>query len=223
MANTPKVFVICDNNCKYEGMTKEQILAAIVQAVNEGTIGEIDTGFITTIKTVNGTPLKFFVGTQAEYEALADKQDLFAIITNDTTKEGLLGAFSTLQTDFNEFARGISDGTIVVMNASQLNNNGTIFARRSILLGSPMTVAASDYRDFYTTEDACNRYLVVETETFRTYPMLFDTTKYTSVSQTFENSLGNIEILMDYTNPKKVRVYNRSQNSILVKNIYVEL
>lgn len=218
MANTPKVFVICDNNCKYEGMTKEQILAAIVRAVNEGTIGEIDTGFITTIKTVNGTPLKFFVGTQAEYEALADKQDLFAIITNDTTKEGLLGAFSTLQTDFNEFARGISNGTIVVMNASQLNNNGTIFARRSIWSGSKNITKDSSV-DIYTTEDACNKYLVIETDKLRTYPMLFDTTKYTSITQTF----GNIDIYVDNPNPKRVKIYNNSQSNILVTNIYVEL
>ena len=43
----------------------------------------------TKITTINGIALKFFVGTQAEYEALNDgqKQNLFAIITDDTTKE----------------------------------------------------------------------------------------------------------------------------------------
>lgn len=77
-------------------MTKEQILAAIVQAVNEGTIGNIDTGFITTVKTINGTPLSFFVGSQAEYNELSDEQreNLFAIITNDTTKEALFAAIA---------------------------------------------------------------------------------------------------------------------------------
>ena len=101
MANTPTVFVICDKNCKFEGMTKEQIYAAIVQAVNEGTIGDIDTGFITTLKTINGLPLRFFVGNKAAYDELTDedKKDLFAIITNDTTKEDIIEAIKILQKD----------------------------------------------------------------------------------------------------------------------------
>lgn len=99
-----KVYVLCGENCKYEGMTKEQILTAITQAVNEGTIGDIDTGFITTIKTITGTPLKFFVGDQATYDALPDEQkiNLYAIITNDTTKEGILKALEELY-EFKEY------------------------------------------------------------------------------------------------------------------------
>lgn len=96
---TPRVYVICDQNCKFESMTKEQIYAAILQAVNEGTIGNIDAGFITTIKTINGVPLRFFVGEQAAYDALtaAEKKDLFAIITNDTTRAGLVEALEALK------------------------------------------------------------------------------------------------------------------------------
>ena len=99
MAATPTVYVICDKNCKFEGMTKEQILTAIMQAVESGTISNIDAGFITTIKTINGVPLKFFIGEQAAYDELTDeeKKDLFAIITNDTTKEGILNAIEDLR------------------------------------------------------------------------------------------------------------------------------
>lgn len=94
-----KYYALCDSNCKFETMSKEQILTAITQAVNEGTIGDIDTGFITTIKTINGTPLKFFVGTQSEYGLLteAERKDLFAIITNDTTRDGILEAIEMLK------------------------------------------------------------------------------------------------------------------------------
>lgn len=101
---TPTVYVICGNNCKYEGMTKEQILTAIMQAVNEGTISNIDTGFITTVKTINDKPLKFFVGTQAEYDALTNEQreNLFAIITNDTAKQGLAEALTQLSQDIED-------------------------------------------------------------------------------------------------------------------------
>lgn len=122
MANTPKVYVICDQNCKFESMTKEQILAAIEQAVNEGTIGDVDSGFIRTVKTINGIPLKFFVGTQAEYDVLTkeDKKNLFAVITNDATREGIEKAIQTLQTDIKElqeYMQGLGSGKHTVNKA----------------------------------------------------------------------------------------------------------
>lgn len=119
MANTPTVYVLCDANCKWEGMTKEQILTAIAQAVETGTISDIDTGFVQTIKTINGHPLKFFVGEQSEYEALTaeDKQDLFAIITNDTNKEGIINAITALTTEVTEVHNGLLDGSFIVKNA----------------------------------------------------------------------------------------------------------
>lgn len=96
---TPTVYVICNSNCKFEGMTKEQILTAIAQAVESGKISDVDTGFITTIKTIKGQPLKFFVGERSEYEALTEdeKKNLFAIITNDTTKESLMNIVEEMQ------------------------------------------------------------------------------------------------------------------------------
>lgn len=106
MADTPIVYVLCGNNCKYESMTKEQILAAIAQAIETGSIGNCDTGFITTVKTINGIPLKFFVGTQAAYNELAEEeqQNLFAIITDDTTKESILKALEEIETLKNSVA-----------------------------------------------------------------------------------------------------------------------
>ena len=116
MANTPRVYAICDANCRWETLTREEILAAITQAVNEGTISNIDTGFVQTIKTINGKGLKFFVGEQSEYDTLTeeDKKDLFAIITNDTTKEGLLNAISTLQTKLTDIETKLENGSFVV-------------------------------------------------------------------------------------------------------------
>ena len=88
---TPTVYVICDQNCRFEGMTKEQILTAITQAVQSGTIGDIDTGFISTVKTINGTAVKFFYGSQSDYNELsaADKANLFKVFTDDKTLEDL--------------------------------------------------------------------------------------------------------------------------------------
>ena len=112
MADTPKVYVICDQNCKFESLTKEQILTAILQAVNEGTIGNIDTGFITTIKTVNNVGLKFFYGTQAAYNELsnADREGLYPIITDDATIEGI-----------NRAIDGLLNGEYTVKNAERVS------------------------------------------------------------------------------------------------------
>jgi hypothetical protein len=117
---TPRVYAICDVNCRWETLTKEQILTAITQAVNEGTISNIDTGFVQTIKTITGTPLRFFVGTQAEYDTLTEenKENLFAIITNDTTKEGLLAAMETLQPNLEELETKLKMGSIKVGSAN---------------------------------------------------------------------------------------------------------
>lgn len=88
----------------------------------------------TKIITINGTPLSFFVGTQAEYEALteAQKKNLFAIITNDTAKEELLSAISrlqektkSLQTAIDGLEGDLESGELVVKkayNATNANN-----------------------------------------------------------------------------------------------------
>lgn len=110
--STPTVYVFCDANCRHEGMTKEQILTAITQAVENGVIGDVDTGFVTTLKTINGTYLKFYYGTKADFDALpADqKENVFAIFSTDTTGEDMKSAIEELQ----ETVNGILDGTLSV-------------------------------------------------------------------------------------------------------------
>lgn len=141
---TPKVYVICDSNCKYEGMTREQILTAITQAVNNGTIGNIDTGFISTVKTITGTPLRFFVGTQYEYDALTDtqKENLFAIISNDSTKEGILASIAALEEDTEAFKEHLD-----VVNR-EIGRHGTRLAnlenKETKMMDANVTVADDD-------------------------------------------------------------------------------
>lgn len=75
-------YVICDDNCKFEGMTKEQILAAIAE-VTGATPTQIDDAFITKIKEQNrNSPLKFWVGTNAQYNELTPVDGVFYIITD---------------------------------------------------------------------------------------------------------------------------------------------
>lgn len=139
---TPTVYVLCDQNCKYEGMTKEQILAAITQAVNEGTIGDIDTGFVTTIKTINGTPLKFFVGSQVEYNALTEEQreGLFAIITDDATKEALFNALELLQDDVKSLQKNMN---------SMLTGDGIVKAAKVAQSIKPIDITESEGAGVY--------------------------------------------------------------------------
>ena len=58
-----------------------------------------------------GKALKFFVGTQAEYDAYAgDKTNLFAVISDDTTKQSIIDTLSQHTKSIN----GIIDGSISV-------------------------------------------------------------------------------------------------------------
>lgn len=93
------VFVRGDSKSIFEGMTREQILAAIVQAIEGGTIGDVDTGFITRIKEMNaGQQLRFWVGTSAEYNQLVENEqtesNVLYIKTDDTSPENISNAIA---------------------------------------------------------------------------------------------------------------------------------
>ncbi len=156
------VYVLCDNNCKYEGMTKEQILTAIMQAVESGTVGDCNTGFITTVKTINGRGLRFFVGTQAEYDSLSktQKDGVFALITNDTTKDGLLEAIRDLQeeqSNINNTFTAITAGAFAVPEASHAVNAD--YAERAGKLASYELTRDNTNGGFYVTETGV--YLII--------------------------------------------------------------
>lgn len=70
-------------------LTEEQIITLVTNIVDSGSVGDIDTGFVTRLKEQNrGKELKFWVGTQAEYDAIEIAQaNTFYIITDDNFKE----------------------------------------------------------------------------------------------------------------------------------------
>lgn len=122
-----KYYVICEDNCKFESMTKEQILAAITQAVESGEVGDVDTGFVSKVKTVNGSYVNFFIGTQAEYDALDDSvknDNLVAFVTNDTTKSDYDEAVKKVE----EIIKG-TQAVGVATYASEDKSKGTIEER----------------------------------------------------------------------------------------------
>lgn len=58
--------------------------------------------------TIDNRPLRFFVGTKAEYDALEDQTNVFAIITDDPTQIGVIDAIN-----------GFLDGSIPIPNIEQ--------------------------------------------------------------------------------------------------------
>lgn len=80
-------YVICDDNCKFESMTKEQIYDAIAEATGS-TPTPVDEAFITQIKEQNANHnLKVWKGTEAQYNAIASKDaDTLYIIGTNTVK-----------------------------------------------------------------------------------------------------------------------------------------
>lgn len=88
----PKVYAVCDNSCKYESMTKEQILTAITQAVESGEVKDVDAGFVTKLQEQNNkAALTVWIGTSAQYNAIAEKaENCLYILTDETTEEQIL-------------------------------------------------------------------------------------------------------------------------------------
>ena len=95
-----KVYVLDSGANQYEAMTKEQILTAITQAVNDGTISNIDAGFITKIQEMNKNGvLKWWVGSQAEFNALDTKDaNTLYLFTDDPLYQDLLDAIDDVDT-----------------------------------------------------------------------------------------------------------------------------
>ena len=150
-------YVIGDNNCKYISMTKEQILAAIEQILTTGEITDVDTGFVTMIKDQNGgAGLKFWIGTNAEYNALTDKEEsCFYIITDDTTNEDIDKAIAEvtekIKTLESETGKIIS-GETVVPKASFANTAQSAAAAQSANYASTAGSATSATNSTYAGE-----------------------------------------------------------------------
>lgn len=94
-----KFYCLCDSNCKYETMTKEQILAAIAQAAAGGLTFDPDAGIVTKVKEGNaGGYITFWVGTQAQYNALANKDaNCFYLITDSTQTKDIAASIKAAQ------------------------------------------------------------------------------------------------------------------------------
>lgn len=96
MSDAKKYYCFCSSNCKYETMTKEQILAAIMQAAESGEIHDVDAGFITKVKENNaGGYVTFWTGTQAQFNALPRiETNCLYIFTDSTATDDIMAAIA---------------------------------------------------------------------------------------------------------------------------------
>lgn len=68
------VYGICDNGCKYRVYTCEETLTLLQQAIENGTLEGINAELAAISKLIDGNggaPVAFWVGTEAEYNALS--------------------------------------------------------------------------------------------------------------------------------------------------------
>ena len=134
MIDGRKYYCFCEANCKFETMTKEQILDAIAQAAAGGLVFDTEAAFITKVKELNtGSFVTFWVGTTAQYNALASKDaNCIYIKTDDTRDEDIAAAFTALQ--------NVSNAQEERMNAFE-----TKLAKKSDVSHTHTTYAAKDH------------------------------------------------------------------------------
>nr|DAW56672.1 MAG TPA: hypothetical protein [Bacteriophage sp.] len=106
--NEEEVYAIDEGKNSWLTMTKEQILTAITQAVNEGTIGDIDAGFITKIQEMNAQEVvKLWLGTMAEFQALTTKDtNTLYMFTDDPTLDDIEQKFTELESRIDDIESG---------------------------------------------------------------------------------------------------------------------
>lgn len=112
MPNERNYYVICDDNCRFPAMTKEEVIAAIEAATGHvPSEEEIDQAFITKIKELNAnSELKWWLGTEAQYNALSEKDTHTLYIITDASEyddfaaelESALQDIEQFKTDVNE-------------------------------------------------------------------------------------------------------------------------
>lgn len=126
-------FVICEDKCLFEAMTKEQIYDAIAEATGSTPTG-VDSAFITKIKEQNANrELKFWVGTQAQYNAIAEPAiDTFYLITDPTFESDIQVEIAELQTEINALKELKPIDISSSIELSTNNTNVTVVSKKYV-------------------------------------------------------------------------------------------
>lgn len=154
MATNVVYNVFNGDDCAFESMTKEQIYELIANSIAQGELAGVDAEkpFVTKIKEQNkGVPLTFWVGTQAEYNAIEEKaENCFYIITDSTAQEDIENSLAELKKS--------DDGLVTASNKSAGYINMLKYAFPSVTLQSEDSVmigltTGHEYRVAYCSVD----------------------------------------------------------------------
>lgn len=150
MFNTVYVFNI--DGCKTEGMSKEQILAAIAEATG-ATVTDIDNAFISkVVNQNNGGVVKFWRGTTAEYNALTDKDaECYYIITDDNSKAEIDALVENLNNSVNALSNVVNAlNKDVNEQAEKIQKNADAIATMGKVEGTLTATAGRDGEEIGT-------------------------------------------------------------------------
>lgn len=156
-----KVYALDEGKNNFQTMTKEQILSAINQKISSGSIVNIDDAFITKIKEMNaGALVQLWIGTQAEFQALSEKQeDVLYILSDDPTVDDIEDSISSLEQSVSDVAQ----------------NNTYLNGRYNQILNGQQTVYRAKYASSDTSKGTIDERLdalgfkegvITETENF---------------------------------------------------------
>ena len=153
----------------------------VIEEVN-ATLGEcVETVEVikqSPIMTVDGTPLRYFVGTKAKYNTLSDedKVNLYAVITDDMTKdelahaiEDLIDATETLRGDLSHLEDDLTEGVMKVGKAAKADSatnadkvtNGYYRSRVLSTWKELAGVEGSYFSGYYTGAVTADDYVVI--------------------------------------------------------------
>ena len=160
-----KVAGFCEDNCKFEVYTKEEIISLFEYVIANNALPEgiINGGSVTSaLAAVNaiveqnkGAALKFFVGTQTEWDAYTgDKTNMHPFLSDDATIRNLTNRVTTLEQNVESLDKTVNDicagtvGDIIIPHKRLLWNNTikveedekTIFESTTDLTGKTLEI-----------------------------------------------------------------------------------
>jgi len=143
-----KYYVLAKGKNLEEAMSKEQTLAAIVQAVETHAISDVDTGFVTKLKERNkNKPFMVWIGTTAEYNAIVTKEEnCLYIPTDDVEFADLLASIADLNADVTEIGETVNEHTSALQTLSgTVESQGIYINNRIAISAAPIIDQEVEY------------------------------------------------------------------------------
>jgi hypothetical protein len=141
----PIYYALDENNNRIQTLSKEEILSAIAQAQEAASVLDYEGAFITKIRELNANKdLQFWIGTQAEYNAISPKaKNVLYIISDDNHKEEIIEGIENIAAGLaNETARRAADDNALSARISVIE--GQNLDTRIQNLGSALSAHTSN-------------------------------------------------------------------------------